>query len=106
MIIVGYAIKRIYSFNVKCDDVDCTRAKSAIERASRIEEKVKKIELVLIEVRTEAKDSHKHLKGELDRLDRYIDDIQRSTFELHGLLIGSGSYSPSKKKRRIIHDDD
>lgn len=104
--IVIYSARRIYNWNQKCENVDCESAKFAIKKAATIEKKVEQLENLLIEIKVESGTSHGQLRRDLDRFDRYLEDLQRSTFELHGILLGSASDSKNRTKRRIIHDED
>ncbi len=104
--IVGYMAKKLYNFYTKCDGLRCDKVASAISKTALIEEKVDELENVLTEIKTEASSSHDQLRRDLDRFDRYLEELQRNTFELHGILIGSAQNPKDISKRRIRHDDD
>ena len=100
-----YIIRKIYILSTKCEGIKCQRLVVAVSKVESIDKKIDKLENLVIELKSESKSSHAQLRRDLDRFDRYLEDLQRNTYELHGILSGSSTNSKDKSRKRIIHDN-
>ena len=100
-----YIFRKIYILSTKCEGIKCQRLVVAVSKVESIDKKIDKLENLVIELKSESKSSHAQLRRDLDRFDRYLEDLQRNTYELHGILSGSSTNSKDKSRKRIIHDN-
>lgn len=108
MIIVAtlaYVSRKWYTIATKCDGIDCAKVKTAVEKAASMDKKLHSMELMVVEMKIESHKAHTQLKADLDRFDRYLEELKRNSTELHGILIGGARNSSESTRRRIIHDD-
>jgi len=106
VLIIAYMVKKIYNFYSRCSGLRCDKITNAVSKTTVIERKVSELETILTEIKTEAVVSHDQLRRDLDRFDRYLEELQKNTFELHGIILGSGQNPKDISKRRIRHHDD
>lgn len=104
--VILYLIKKLYNYTVSCKDIDCVKINSAIGKMTSLDGKINRIENTMIEMKQETEVSHEQLRRDLNRFDRYLEELQKNTFELHGVLIGSIKTHIESPGRRIIHEDD
>ena len=101
-----YVLKTVRGLKTSCKGLDCTKATRAIEKAATIDNRLQDMEKLVIELKSESFLAHSQLKRDLDRFDRYLDDLKQNSTELHGILVGSGKSNSGANRRRIIHHDD
>ena len=95
-----------YTVKISCKGITCFETKKALANISSMERKLKSIEDISMEARTESTLTHAALTSDLERLDSLLTDLRTSTAELHGILIGAASIRDNGSARRsIIHDN-
>ena len=100
---VGTVFAIVAAMSKKCSKVSCSKIGRALEKADAMEKKLSDLERMVGEIKNESGVAHDILKSDLARFERYIGEIQKSAWELKGIL--TGGVGPSKSSRRIIHED-
>jgi len=105
-IIIAFFVKKLYNWRVRSKgELECKDISGTVAKVSELKDQFVEFESIMHEIKTESDTSHAQLRSDLDRFDRYMEDLQRNTFELHGMIVGSFQPSSDPSFRRIIHNE-